>query len=262
MDNDASVRCSDCFCGACKIPPYYPRNSEDVYTLLMSNALGIDTLVFIETTLFCIWMLFSLIQGFSLYNGTPGPSTVSNFAWWAVIQAIVMQLGARSTGFKLNVSSDLTMLELAVASARKFLLFYIIMLCLAVVANIIHLSLLIAELVNGSGTLATTNSGFGWAFLALLIMLVIVDIFLAVRAGIYRSNLNYANVLDDVGTRFALGRDKDAPVPTPGEESASNVSNLPLLDRIQMQKKNSARRNATGKGTQIIAARTATGKLV
>lgn len=260
MDSDASVRCNECWCGSCKIPPMYPRDSESVYMLLMSNALGIDTLVFIESMLYSIWMLFSLIQGFALYNGNPGAGTVSNIAWWAVIEFVVLQLGARATGFKLNLSADMSMLELAVASARKFLLFYVIMLCLAVVANIVHLSLLIAELVRGSGTLATTNPGFGWAFLALLIMLVIVDVFLAVRALVYRSNLNYANVLDDFGTRFALGRDKESsPQNDVAAAPSTDIANMPLLDRIQMQKKSSTRRT---KAPLIVGTRTATGKLV
>jgi len=231
MESDASIQCNDCFCGPCRKPPYFPRTAEGVYDMLMSNALGIDTLVFIQSTMYSIWLLFTLIQGFALYNGNPGPSTVSNVAWWAVIEFIVLQLGARSTGYKLNLSSDMTVLELSVSNSKKFLLFYIIMLCLAVVANIVHIALLIAELVGGSGTLSTTNPVFGWVFLGVLVVILIVDVFLAVRAAIYRSNMNYANVLDDTGLLFALGRDKSDK--TPATPATANQIGVPLLDRVK-----------------------------
>jgi hypothetical protein len=207
----------------------------------MSNLLGIDTLVFIQSLLFSIWLLFSLIQGYALYDGNPGPSTVSNIALWAVIQFIVLQLGARATGFKLNLSSDMTILELSISNTRKFLVFYIVMLCIAVVALIIQAALLIAQMVSGSGTLATTNPVFGWVFLGVLVCMMVINVFLAVRAAIYRANVSMANALDQTGLLFALGRDKQSPAtsqqPPDEEEPTAAKVGVPILDRINKSRR-------------------------
>lgn len=223
MEDTFTARCNDCFCAWSKAPKYFPRNAEDIYSLLMNNGLGIDTLVFIQSLLFVIWQLFSLIQGFALYNGNPAPSTVSNLGWWSALEFVVLMLGARATGFKLNLSTNMTQLELSVANSIKYLTFYVIALIIAIVAEIIHAVLLCAELVNGSGTLATTNPVFGWIFFGMIIVMIGIDIWIAVRASIYRTNLNYANILDTSGLLFVLGK-------TPGDVESGSAPSLPEVD--------------------------------
>lgn len=251
MDESAGARCSDCFCGFGRNAKYFPKSAEDVYNVLMNNALGILVLLFIQGLLYVIWQLFSLIPGFALYNGNPGPNPVSNLGFWSAIDFIVLMIGGLSIWFRLNLSGNRSQLELSVSYSRKILLFYFICLMLAIVASIVHLALLIVELVNPTSTLGTTNPAFGWVFVGILVVMIIMDICLSVRVMIYRSNLNYALVLDTTGLLFVLGKDpsdienkSSSSSPTtifPSVETAKPI-NTPILDLVRKKNANSRRK--------------------
>lgn len=238
MGSNFSLSCGDCMCGPWRREDYFDGMSKrEAQVILVNNALGIDVLNTIQLIFFLIWLAMSIVAGFTLYDGNSTANVVSNIGWWACIDVIVLIIGARATGFKLHCAEN-DVLELNIASTTGYLVFYAVMLIVAAVASLVHLALLLAEMINGSGTLATLNPATGWVFFAILILMVIVDVWLFVRVLFYRSNVNYANY-----RAFELSNTADVENPPAStEKSLMNTGSRVTTPGLEMLRKNKNRK--------------------
>ncbi len=165
--SSAKFTCFDCCCGGTKEKSKFSKLSADViYYILLYNQQAIDSLVYIQAIFFGVWQMLALVPGFALYNGVVnGPANaVTHFGWWSLIEFVVIIVGVRSTMFQLSIPGNVNKLEFPARQATEYNQFYLFMLIVGVISNIVQLGLTINELAYGSGQLASTYLGFGIYF--------------------------------------------------------------------------------------------------
>ena len=166
-ESAAKFTCFDCCCGGTKEKSKFSKLSADViYYILLYNQQAIDSLVYVQAIFFVVWQMLALVPGFALYNGVVnGPANaVTHFGWWSAIEFVVIVIGVRSTMFQLSIPGNVNKLEFPARQATEFNQFYLFMLIIGVISNIVQLGLTINELAYGSGQLAATYLGFGIYF--------------------------------------------------------------------------------------------------
>ena len=238
-------------------------DSQDVLTMITSNGLGILVLVVAEFILSCMWMSLSFVQGFALYDGTTGHAhPISHFGWWIILEWSVIFAGAFTWKFLLSASnlSSSAKFEYSITDARNYLVFYIVMLFLGIVSNIVHFSLTLVEnsfcsssFCRGFNVIDPANAAllgqppstsvFLILFLVLLSALILFQIFLVFRAFGYRTHLGYAvwrdKTLFEVKVDFDDNTDtfsKTAPPEPNNAQISSGSSFLSSINKVHSRK--------------------------
>jgi hypothetical protein len=137
---------------------------------------SIDTALSIELTILILWLAMSFVNGFSLYTIDPsilvptgGPNVVSHIGWWAIISFTAAWFGASVTKFVPWENPSY-----AVEMARRYVIFYMILLVISTLSDSVHLGLTGLEIGIRESVLAVQN----WGFLIALIVVQSVYLFL------------------------------------------------------------------------------------
>ena len=204
---------------------------EDVHDMLCNNQLGIDTLWFMECILFSVWLFYSLVPGFSLYNGTVGTANpVSHYAWWAWIEFVVLMIGARMTSFHLSMPSRGNRLEYPVRRAVIKATIYMVALVIGIVSNTIHFALTIVETSFCTSTFCTDEYGFLIVFIVMLGVLVFpLQFWLLFRVYVYQQHLSIA--VQVARTIFDM-----TPSDVPTTTNSKIDSKTPLLEVVMQNR--------------------------
>jgi hypothetical protein len=204
----------DCCLGGPRQAKEFDKNagldSAQIATLLTNNQVGIVVLVIFQVILAALWLAMSLVQGFSLYDGTGGHAhPVSHFGWWIIAELIVICIGVAAPYFTLAANKS-KKLEFHVNRARNYLVFYMAMLGIGILFNTVHASLSIVEATHctssfcrGFNVIDPINAPLlgqlprTSGFIIVFIIMLFVDIFfiqlaLFYRAWVYRTHLWYA----------------------------------------------------------------------
>lgn len=231
--------CMDCCSGGQRIKRGdISFTAEEITVILKNNQTGITILVLMQLVLLAVWAGFTVIPGFSVYDGQAGPAhPVSHFGFWYIIDLIVFAVGIVSVYFSLHADGKQG-LEFQVGKARDYLIFYLCVLLIGMCSNIVHLALTIVEAVHctssfcrGFFVIDPANALFLGqppvlsAWLILLIVLLAIDIFvlqlvLIFRVYIYRTQL-LATLEGGFSNVFA--------VPTPDEFEEDLVEDIDTI---------------------------------
>lgn len=198
--------------------------------LLNYNQTGILTLIIINFALVAVWSIFSVVPGFAKFDGaSTETSAVSHIGWWILIEIGTLLVGALAI-FPRIVYTEKGTLERGVTPLRNWLIFYMVVLVIAIVAGLTHLALSAVELSNCTSTLCTSQQ---WALVLLIVFLVIIAFMNAwaiYRVTVYRSNLLYAFVGNDT---LDFGLQTPADLETPRAVRMSVAMEKPLLSNVQ-----------------------------
>lgn len=184
------------YCGCPQDPDYFKRkyaalDLKDVYVLLKSNRIGIFMLLLCQAVFLTLWICLNYVSGFSNYDGNPNVANViSHDGWWLTIELIVFAMGL------LSISSELSMNERGLCfdadTASTYINFYICMLLLAIVANVVDAILSIVEVVTCTSTFCTASYGFLVVFIIMIFLLILIESFLLYRSFTYKLHLQNA----------------------------------------------------------------------
>lgn len=202
---DEQVECFDCCWSGTREETYYSglpgkRDLEAIHTVIKSNSVGINTLLLLQFFVFCLWLGMSLVPGFALYVIDPSivtPSgwahSVSHLGWWIIIEAVVVYVGQRTTGFSLSYVPVRDKLQYSLISSHRWIIFHIIVLALAMVSDVTHIVLTGLEIRDAESTFYVQEYGFLIAFFSVLIaQLVLIKSMIMWRISVYYRNLTNA----------------------------------------------------------------------
>ena len=198
--------------------------NADVLTLLKYNQSGILFCLLILLVLQGPWYIFSVVPGFAKFDGAAGEtSAVSHTGWWLYIEAIAIFIGAMSIYFGLHYTKRGT-IEKGVGRTRDFLKFYVFVLVIAIIANIIHFVLCGIEYSNCTSTLCTQHSGFLVALMILIGFITFVEMWQIYRVFTYSHNI-FLTLANGLGSWTI----KQADIATTGAPVTSSSSSSSLL---------------------------------
>lgn len=240
-DNEGLVEpsCWDACCLPARTPDEFTRNQMDVgvtnkaiFDLLRYNQSGILVLVFLGAAIVATWLVFSVVPGFALFDGASSEiSAVSHIGWWVPIEVITLVVGGVSVFLSFQYNSD-ERIEASITRLRGWLVFYIVVLALAIVANMVHLALSAVELSNCTSTLCTTNKAFLVVLLVFLVVLAFLEAWAIYRVVTFSTNLKYAFVLSD-------SMEKEVVFNTRADKAASAIQlpvSTPLASRMKVRR--------------------------
>lgn len=206
MDEDGLVEpsCWDACCLPARTPDEFSRQAVDtgvtnkaIFDLLRYNQTGILVLIFLGAAIVATWVVFSVVPGFALFDGASTEiSAVSHIGWWVPIEVLTLVIGGVSVFLSFQYNRD-QRIEASITRLRSWLVFYIVVLAAAIIANLVHLSLSAIELSNCTSTLCTTNKVFLIILLVFLVVLAFLEAWAIYRVVTYSTNLKYAFVLSD-----------------------------------------------------------------
>lgn len=167
---------------------------RQMYVVLMSTKIGIDTLVWLESVIFFVWMFFGMVNGFAIYDGHPGPAhPVSHFGWWAFIEVFVLFLGHRATGYSLADPEAKDKFQFTILKSVQYFYFYMYAILVAFASTATHFGLSIKELalhdIPGASTAATKSFGFMIVFACMLGITMIIQLWLLGRVYVYHDHI-------------------------------------------------------------------------
>lgn len=180
--------------------PQVVFNNQHVVELMKYNQVGVVTLLVISFAIVAVWSCFSIVPGFSLYDGTSDELTaVSHTGWWLAIDVLVLLVGGLSVflAFSLNQADKI---EISVHRMSGWLIFFVVLLSLGILSNIFHVVLSSTELSRCTSTLCTDNQPFLITLIAMLGALAFIKGWTIYRVITYNSNMKYA---------FGLVEDRD-----------------------------------------------------
>lgn len=176
--------------------------------VINNDHLSIIVLCIVQSLLAALWLMLSFVFGFVLYDGAPGhPHAVNHTGFWLLIEVLVIVIGIVAGYFTLKADKSEMRLELHVQRTRNWLLFYLVMLVVAIIANAVHAALTIVESTHCSSSFCrgfnvvdpanaallaapASISGFMVAFIVLLFVDVcLVQVVLLYRTYVYRRDL-------------------------------------------------------------------------
>jgi hypothetical protein len=190
-------RCCRDFCGPSRRERDFDPSvserlpTEVIFTVLYSNAVSVVVGVAMQATILAIWLMFSLVPGFALYDGAQVTfQPVSNIGWWAVIELFTIIIGCFATGYRLSLPHQPNRLEFSVTAMCEFIIFYWVVLAVDIIANSIHMAMEITEISYCTSTLCVQQWGFLLGFIIMLgVLAFVVDVWLVVRSVVYYKNL-------------------------------------------------------------------------
>ena len=175
-------------------------DNRDVVDLMTYNQVGIVTLLIISFVIIAVWSCFSIVSGFSKYDGTdPGLNVVSHTGWWLAIDIFVLLIGGMSIFLAFNLSRR-EEIEISIHKMNGWLILFAIILGLGIISNIFHGVLSARELHYCTSSLCLTNKAFLNTLLGMLGALVLLKAWSIYRVLTYNSNMSYA---------FGLVEDRD-----------------------------------------------------
>ncbi len=196
--------CWDACCLPARTPDEFSREGGDpgvtnkaIFDLLRYNQSGIVVLIFLGVGIVATWLVFSVVPGFALFDGDVSEiSAISHIGWWVPIEVLALVIGGISVfvSFQYNQKQRI---EASITQLRGWLVFYIVVLAVAIVANLTHLALASIELSNCTSTLCTSHKSFLIILLIFLVVMAFLEGWAIYRVITYSSNLKYAFVLSD-----------------------------------------------------------------
>lgn len=214
MNNDVDDRelieadCWDCCCRPHRHPDQFEGqkfvlDNANVIELVRYNQVGIVTLLIISFIIIAVWSCFSIVPGFSRYDGDPGElNVVSHTGWWLAIDVFVLLIGGLSIFLALSLN-NVNQIEIAVHRMSGWMILFVVLLALGIISNIFHGVLSATELSKCTSTLCLNNQPFLITLLAMLGALAFLKGWTMYRVLTYNSNMKYA---------FGLVEDRDVTV--------------------------------------------------
>lgn len=207
-DDDGLVEpnCWDVCCRPARNPAEFtsPQSTTNVgvtnkaiFDLLRYNQAGIVFLIVAGLAIVATWTVFSVVPGFARFDGDPTEiSAVSHIGWWIPIEIITLVVGGLSVFISFQYNRD-QKIEASISSLRGWLVFYIVILAIAIAANLVHLALSIVELTHCTSSLCMSNKGFLIVLLGFLVVLALLEAWAIYRVITYSTNLKNAFILSD-----------------------------------------------------------------
>lgn len=178
--------------------------------LLRNDQTGINFLIIVHAFLFCLWLSLSMVSGFSIYVVDPIMLTssgwahsVSHIGWWAIIDFIVILISVKTPTFVLSASVGGRKLEYSVSKALDWIIFHAVCLCISVLADIVHIVLIILEITDNESVFVRGSFALLVCFLVGRIFeAAIIKLWLLARLRMYEINLK--NVLKNTPSVLSL----------------------------------------------------------
>ena len=176
------------------------RAEPDLKPRLVSNAVNyartsLRVLILMHALILGVWCVFSIVPGFAYYDGpTNVYNPVSNTGFWLAIEFITVLVGSFAVSYELVPMARGPALD-AASTVRK-LTFWIVVLVVALAANIAHIVASGIEMSNGDSTLAMTESGFLIGLFVILGLVVLLECIELVYIGKYRLYLRWASLVE------------------------------------------------------------------
>ena len=172
-------------------------SNKAIFDLLRYNQSGIVVLIIVGLVIVATWSVFSVVPGFARFDGDPTEvSAVSHIGWWIPIEIIALTVGGLSVFISFQYNRD-QKIEASISKVRGWLVFYIVVLAVAIAANLVHLALSSIELSNCTSTLCMSNKGFLIVLLVFLVVLALLEAWAIYRVVTYSTNLKNAFVLSE-----------------------------------------------------------------
>jgi len=172
-------------------------SNKAIFDLLRYNQSGIVFIIVIGLTIVITWSVFSVVPGFARFDGDPSEvSAVSHIGWWIPIEILALVIGGLSVFLSFQYNRD-QRIEASISKLRGWLVLYIVVLAVAIAANLVHLALSALELSYCTSTLCVSNKGFLVVLLIFLVILAMLEAWAIYRVVTYSTNLKYAFVLSD-----------------------------------------------------------------
>ena len=229
MTDDNSLEAPSCWDACCR--PARPADefidtnvsvgtsNKAILDLLRYNQAGIVFIIIVGLAIVVTWLVFSVVPGFARFDGDPlETSAVSHIGWWIPIEVITLVIGGLSVFISFQYNRD-QRIEASISKLRGWLVFYIVMLAVAIAANLVHLSLSALELSYCTSTLCVSHKGFLLVLLVFLVTLAVLEAWAIYRVVTYSTNLKNAFVLNDT-----IGKDVVF-------KTISDYANEPLIPR-------------------------------
>lgn len=219
--------------------------SEQTYVLLESRRIGITFLMILQLLIQFVWQLTSLVPGAARYDGANGTvNALTHFGWWTCIEITVLFVGARVTLFRLHYSKR-GIIEKDARSADDFMWYYLWLLFIAAVANVVHFALSIAENSSCTSTLCANNQGWLITMIVLFIVLALLEFWLMFRTWTYKKDLRNAVAYERIDldmtnrhTNPRRTRNEGESAPSAPPYNPSEGLEQPLMIQHQNNKKN------------------------
>jgi len=161
--------------------------------LLRTSQVTLRSALFMHVALLLVWSTASIVQGFGRYDAVPpaGFNAISHVGFWLAIEILVVAIGFMSISF------DITTVEkgLALTTKRigKMITFWMVVLVLAMAANIVHIVAAALELKDCQSTLCLLNKGFLIALLVWLAVILFIEVMEFYAAYVYKHRIRVSH---------------------------------------------------------------------
>lgn len=146
------------------------------------------TTIWFHFFILLVWVFFSIVEGFSIHNATPDNSfnAISHIFFWFGIEFLTIFVGAMTLFFDISVVSERDVMS-ELKRKTNTLIFWICLVILAMIANIIHITATAIELANCNSTLCISANGFLITFVIMLVIIFVLEIIELVLAFKYKN---------------------------------------------------------------------------
>lgn len=169
-------------------------SEADVGDLLRADQAGIYFLLAIHFCIQILWQLLAYIPGMCPIVGATSFNALCHLGFWSAIDFAALAMGCMSLGFSVYVYPSGNF-EKDISLTRKWLLAWIFVLVLAIVANTVHLIAISFETYHCTTTLCTslTNQSYLTALTVGIVMLLAFEGLLLYLGATYRHRLYQVN---------------------------------------------------------------------
>lgn len=146
-----------------------------------------------QVVLLFVWSTASIVTGFGKYDA-PAPqgfNAISHLGFWLGIEIVVVTLGAMFIPCDLSGAKDQVLRNLR--RADRLMTFWMVLLGVAIAANIVHLVACGVELSVCESTLCLMNSGFLIGLVVWLAIILFIEVVTFYSTYIYKRRLRYAS---------------------------------------------------------------------
>jgi len=234
--------CQD-ICGSKRMEKEFKKLTlQEASSILMRNEAGINILQNLLALVLFLWMLATMIPGFSLYDGTANQiSAFTHAGFWIGLQFIVLYIGASATKFGIHYSVSDGVVEKGVGAAFKRMYWYKWLLFLGLIAHIFHAVFMGMESQNCDSTLCGTYTWAYWLTLVFICIHPFIHAWLIFRVQVYEANLSAAIGYDKIDAIIYGIPDEEKPFLKPAKypptsDFDAQISNNPARDRVRRAK--------------------------
>lgn len=148
--------------------------------LLRRYQVGIRAIVAMQMICLVLWSVGSVVPGFGFYDGAAGKfNAISHLGFWLGLEIFILFVGMAALSFEMNntvYESDDPRAIQQVNLTGTWLIFWIVMLVLGILANITHIVACAFELSDCSSSLCMNFPGFLIAFIVLLSIVLLIEV--------------------------------------------------------------------------------------